>query len=152
MATKKTTTKKTATKKPAAKPATENVEATEATEAAVETIMARIQAGFKEAGVALNESGGIMDETRREIIMTLITNAQENTDATFNALRDVMEAESLTDSLRIQRDALREGIERNVAQVRGIASLTATGGRESMEPVADYLSSLRERARSGASA
>lgn len=146
MATAKKTTKKS-TKKTTAKKAAETH-----TESTVEPIFARIQAGFKEAGAALAETGAIADEKRRDILMTLIGNAQQNTDATFEALRDVMEADSLTESMRIQRDALREGIERNVAQVREVASLTATGSRESMEPVADYLSGLRDRVRSGANA
>ncbi len=146
MATAKKTTKKTAKKTTARKAAETQAETT------VEPILERIQAGFREAGAALAESGSIADEKRRDILMTLIGNAQDNTDATFEALRDVMQADSLTDSMRIQRDALREGIERNVAQVREVASLTATGSRESMEPVADYLANLRDRVRHGADA
>lgn len=150
--TKKTTTKKT-TAKTATKRATKAVaEAVNESESAVESIFARIQAGFKDAGSALAETGSIADEKRREILMTLISNAQANADATFEAMRDVMTADSLADSLRIQRDALREGIERNVAQVRTVASMTASGSRETIEPVTDYLASLRERARNGANA
>lgn len=149
MATKATTAKK---KAPAKKTAAKKTEAKVDSTDAVEPILARIQAGFKEAGVALAESGNIMGDKRREILMTLISNAQENTDATFEALREVMEAETVTDSLRIQRDALREGIERNVSQVRDVASLTASSSRESMEPVADYITTLRERVRPGADA
>ena len=153
--TKKTTTKKTAkkaaTKKTASKKAAPTVEA-EATEQDVESIFARIQDGFKEAGAALAESGGIMGEKRREVLMTMIENAQANTDATFEALRDVMEAQSVSESLRIQRDALREGIERNVAQVRDVASMAAEGSRDSVAPVAEYISQLREKARNGANA
>ena len=151
MATKKTT-KKTTAKKTTAKAAPKAAAAKATQDDNVEPILERIQAGFKEAGHALAESGAIMDDKRREILMTLIGNAQENTDATFEALREVMQAESVTDSLRIQRDALREGIERNVAQVRDVASLTATGSRESIEPVTEYIASLRERVRSGAEA
>ncbi|MBI1394275.1 MAG: hypothetical protein GC152_16215 [Alphaproteobacteria bacterium] len=152
MAPTKKTTKKT-TAKAAAKRATKKAaEAVNEAENSVESVFARIQAGFKDAGAVLAQTGTIADEKRREILMTLIANAQENTDATFEAMRDVMIAESLTDSLRIQRDALREGIERNVAQVRSVASMTATGSRETIEPVADYLSSLRERVRNGANA
>jgi len=152
MTTKKTT-KKTTPKKTAAKKATVKVEAAaDNAEKNVESILARIQAGFKEAGAALAESGSIMDDKRRDVLVTLIENAQENTDATFEALRDVMDADSITDSLRIQRDALREGIERNVAQVRNVASMTAESSRESFEPVTSYLTSLREKARSDANA
>ncbi|MEM1397001.1 MAG: phasin family protein [Pseudomonadota bacterium] len=143
------TTKKSG--KTSKKTSTTKVE-THEDEKSVESIFARIQSGFKDAGAALSETGSIADEKRRDILMTLISNAQENTDATFEAMREVMTADSLSDSLRIQRDALREGIERNVAQVRDVASMTSTGTRESMEPVADYLSSLRERVRNGASA
>lgn len=148
--TAKKTAKKTAAKtaKPRAKTAKIEVEA----EANVESILKRIQDGFKEAGAALAESGSIMDEKRREIILTLIENAQHNADSTFNALREVMEAESVSESLRIQRDALRDGIERNLSQVRDVAALTAQSGRESIEPVTGYLSSLREKVKSGARA
>ncbi|MEE2691865.1 MAG: phasin family protein [Pseudomonadota bacterium] len=148
MAAKKTTAKKATAK--TAKPRVK-AEAAEA-ETKVESILKRIQDGFKEAGAALAESGAIMDEKRREILLTLIENAQVNTDSTFNALRGVMEAESVTDSLRIQRDALRDGIERNLSQVRDVASLTAQSGRETIEPVAGYLASLRSKAKSGANA
>ena len=146
--TKKSAAKKTAAVKKATKKAAEKIEA--AAEENVESIMERIQAGFKDAGAAFAASGSIMDEKRREIVMTLIENAQENTDATFEALRDVMEAESVSESLRIQRDALREGIERNVAQVRTVASMTAETGRESIEPITGYVSALRERVRANA--
>ncbi|MEM9169650.1 MAG: phasin family protein [Pseudomonadota bacterium] len=146
----KKTTKKTARKTAAkAKPAAQTVDAADEN---VESILARIQSGFKEAGAALAASGSIMDDKRRSILMTLIENAQENTDATFDALRDVMEADTVADSLRIQRDALREGIERNVAQVRTVASMTAESGREVVEPVAGYVGTLRDRVRNGASA
>ncbi len=157
--TKKKTTKKTAAKKKTAKKAAPKKTAAktvkkqaEAADAHVESILQRIQAGFKEAGEALQESGHIMDEKRREVIMTIIENAQENTDATFEALRDAMDADSLAESLRIQRDALREGIERNVSQVRDVASMTAESSRESMEPVADFLSTLRKKASNSANA
>ena len=148
MAEKKTTTKKATAKKAAPKKAKAKVEA--APEKDVESILERIQAGFKEAGQALAESGAIMGDKRREVLVTLIENAQENTDATFEALRDVMEADTVSESLRIQRDALREGIERNVAQVRTVASMTAETGRESIEPITGYVSALRERVRANA--
>lgn len=148
-AEKKTKTADSATK--SAKPRTTRTTDAKAADAKepnrVEAILSRIQDGFKEAGAALSESGSVMDEKRREIILTLIENAQVNADATFSALRDVMESESLTDSLRIQRDALREGIERNVAQVRDLAALAAQSGRESVQPVAGYLSTLRPKSK-----
>jgi hypothetical protein len=147
------TAKKTVAAK-AAKPAkkAEKVETVSAEAKSVESILKRIQDGFRDAGAALAQSGSIADDKRREILLTLIENAQANADATFSALKDVMEAESLSDSLRIQRDALREGIERNVAQVRDVAALAAQSGRESIEPVTGYFSTLRDRVRSGARA
>jgi hypothetical protein len=154
MATKKATVKKTAkTEKPRATATKRAAEKTaETSENRVESLVKRIQENFAEVGAALQESGAVADEKRREIVMTLIENAQVNADATFAALRDVMEAETVADSLRIQRDALREGIERNVAQVRDLASLTAQSGREAVQPVAGYISSLRNRTKTGANA
>ncbi len=145
MAVKKTTKKTTKAAKPAtAKPAKAESAKVEASEK-VESILERIQQGFKEAGAALAESGSIMGDKRREILVALIENAQENTDATFTALREALDAETVTDSLRIQRDALRDSIERNVAQVRDIASLAAQSSRESFEPVTGYLANLRDK-------
>ncbi len=158
MATKKTAAKKSAEKatktaKPRAeKRAAEAKVETAAEGARVEAILTRIREGFAEAGAALQESGSVMDDKRREIVLTLIENAQVNADAAFNALREVMEADSVTESLRIQRDALREGIERNVAQVRDLASLTAQSSREAVQPVAGYIASLRNRTKSAANA
>ncbi|MEL7486937.1 MAG: phasin family protein [Pseudomonadota bacterium] len=147
------TTKKATKKTPAKKTAKAKAEAATAeAEQNVESILTRIQSGFKEAGAALSESGSIMGDKRREILMTMIENAQENADATFEALREVMEAESISDSVRIQRDALRHGIERNVAQVRDMATMTRDSSRESMEPVAEYLSTLRGKVKAGAEA
>lgn len=152
MTTKKTKTKTAAKKtvkkaKATAKAAKATVEAAaDETENKVESILKRIQDGFKEAGAALAESGAIMDDKRREVLVTLIENAQENADATFDALREVMEARSLADSLKIQREALRDGLDRNVAQIRDLASLTATSTRESVEPVGEYLAALRAKA------
>ena len=151
MATKKTaTTRKTATAKAAPKTAAKTETATREAKAKVETILGRIQQNFKEAGAALATSGHIADEKRREVLVTLIENAQANTDATFAALREVLESETLSDSLRIQRDALRDGIERNLAQVRDVAALAAQGGRETVEPVTEFVSSLREKVRARA--
>ncbi len=148
MATRKTT------KKAAAKPATAKSAAkTETAGAAkknVETIFERIQQNFKEAGAALASSGHIADEKRREVLVTLIENAQANADATFAALREVLESESLSESLRIQRDALRDGIERNLAQVRDVAALAAQGSRETVVPVTEFVASLREKVRARA--
>ncbi|MBY0421369.1 MAG: phasin family protein [Parvularculaceae bacterium] len=154
MATKKAAVKKaTKTAKPRAT-AKRVVETLESKDEAnrVGEIMKRIQDNFAEVGAALQESGSVMDEKRREIVLTLIENAQVNADATFAALRDVMEADSVTESIRIQRDALRAGIERNVAQVRDLASLTAQSGREAVQPVAGYISSLRSRTKTAANA
>lgn len=148
MATKKTT------KKAAAKPATAKsaakTETAGATKKNVETIFERIQQNFKEAGAALASSGHIADEKRREVLVTLIENAQANADATFTALREVLESESLSESLRIQRDALRDGIERNLAQVRDVAALAAQGSRETVVPVTEFVASLREKVRARA--
>lgn len=157
MATSKTTKKAAAGKRAApAKAAAKNAPPKARTTAEkpasenVETILARIQEGFKEAGAALASSGHIMDEKRREILVTLIENAQENANATFTALRNVMEAETIGDSLKIQREALRDGIERNLAQVRDVAALAAQSGRQSFEPVGEYFSNLREKVRARA--
>jgi hypothetical protein len=148
MAAKKTTKKTTKTAKPAAaKTAKAEAPKVVASEK-VESILERIQQGFKEAGAALAESGAIMGDKRREILVALIENAQENTDATFSALREALDAETVTDSLRIQRDALRDSIERNVAQVRDIASLAAQSSRESIEPVTGYFANLRDKVKS----
>ncbi|MEO1656977.1 MAG: phasin family protein [Pseudomonadota bacterium] len=127
-------------------------EAAAEAEEAVESIFARIRTGFKEAGAALADSGTIMGDKRREVLLTMLENAQTNADATFDALREVMEAESFGDSLRIQRDALREGIDRNVAQVRKVTSLTAEGSKETIAPVTEYLGQLRDKVRGGSSA
>lgn len=148
MATRKTTKKaaaKPATSKPAAK-----AETAGAAKKNVETIFERIQQNFKEAGAALASSGHIADEKRREVLVTLIENAQANADATFTALREVLESESLSESLRIQRDALRDGIERNLAQVRDVAALAAQGSRETVVPVTEFVASLREKVRARA--
>lgn len=148
MATRKTTKKaaaKPATSKPAAK-----AETAGAAKKKVESIFERIQQNFKEAGAALASSGHIADEKRREVLVTLIENAQANADATFAALREVLESESLSESLRIQRDALRDGIERNLAQVRDVAALAAQGSRETVVPVTEFVSNLREKVRARA--
>ena len=152
MATKKKMTKKASSAAKTAKPAIKAVrpESTGETKAKVESILGRIQQNFKEAGAALATSGHIADEKRREIMVTLIENAQANADATFSALREVMEADTLNDSLRIQRDALRDGIERNLAQVRDVAALAAQGSRETVEPVTEFFSGLRDKVRARA--
>ncbi len=134
------TTKKATTKKAAPKKDTEQLDEVEKKFA---SLVERLQLNLNEATSALKESGAIMDEKRREILLAVIENTQENTDATFDALRQVLESNSLSESLRIQRDAIRAGIERGVAQVRDVASLAAQGGKESITPVQGYLSSLR---------
>jgi len=155
--TKKTTTKtttktapKTAKKSPvkrARKAVEESVDnIAEASSQDFQSIVTRIRGGFGDAAAALTESGSKLDETRRDVMLAIIENAQENADLTFEALRDVMESDSMGDTLRIQRDALRETIERNLAQVREVSSLAAQGGKESFEPVSAYIGELRAKA------
>ncbi|MEL7028279.1 MAG: phasin family protein [Pseudomonadota bacterium] len=159
---KKTTTRKTAAKK-ATKPAAKKKAAPKAASAARQTsaerpeagaqteapnlqsILARIRAGFGEAAEALSEAGDKLGDTRREVLLTILEDAQENADQTFETLRDVIESDNLGDSLRIQREALRESIERSVAQVREISSIATEGGKASVEPVSEYVSKLRTR-------
>lgn len=153
-ATKKTTTKKTTAKSAAKKSPVkrtrkaveESVEdISEASQKDFQSIVSRVRGGFSDAAAALAESGGKLDETRRDVMLAIIENAQENADLTFDALREVMESDTMGDSLRIQRDALRESIERNLAQVREVTSLAAQGGKESIEPVTAYIDQLRSK-------
>lgn len=162
MATKKATKKKAtakvkATTKAKVKRAAASVEAvaeeaTETVENRFESIIGQIRSNLAEARDALAESGAVMDEHRRDIAMTMIANMQENADETFASLEDVVKADSVGETLKISRDALRSGIERNVRQVKEFAQATADSSKESVEPVADYISSLRTKVLPGADA
>ncbi|MEM9704590.1 MAG: phasin family protein [Pseudomonadota bacterium] len=110
----------------------------------LQSIMNRIRNGFGDAATALSETGDKLDDTRRDVMLAIIESAQENADHTFAALREIMDSETVGETLRIQRDAMRETIERNVAQVREISSLAAQGGRGSIEPLGSYITELRK--------
>ena len=123
-------------------------EVSEAAEKRFEGIIAQIRENLSEAREALAESGHVMDDRRREIAMQLIKNMQENADETFDSLEHVVNADSFGETLRISRDALRSGIERNVRQVKDIAEVAASSTRDSVEPVAEYFANLRDKASS----
>ena len=150
---KKTTAKtkaKTAKAKAAAEDTLENI--ADDAENRLSSIVEQIRDSLGEAREALAESGSVMDDRRRDIALQLIANMQENADETFASLQDVVTADSLGDTLRISRDALRSGIERNVRQVKDFAENATDSTRETVEPVGDYLSSLRDKVRNRADA
>ena len=163
MTAKKTTKKKATTKtttakvKVKAKSAASTAQATaeeasETVENRFGSIISQIRGNLAEAREALAESGAVMDEHRRDIAMTMISNMQENADETFASLEDVVNADSVGETLKISRDALRSGIERNVRQVKEFAQATADSSKESAEPMAEYISTLRTKVLPGADA
>jgi|GEM_PF-5930912 len=161
MAGKKTTKKKAAAKSTSAKTKAKRAvntakaateDATNVVENRFESIIGQIRDNLAEAREALAESGAVMDEHRREIAMTMISNMQENADETFASLEDVVKADSVGETLKISRDALRNGIERNVRQVKEFAQTAADSSKDSVEPVAEYLSTLRTKVLPGADA
>ena len=156
-ATKKKATAKATAAKTKAKRAVNNAkaaadDATDAVENRFDSIIGQIRDNLAEAREALAESGTVMDERRKEIAMTMISNMQENADETFASLEDVIKSDSVGETLKISRDALRSGIERNVRQVKEFAQTAAESSKDSVEPVADYISTLRTKVLPGKNA
>ena len=150
---KKTVKKAKATAKKAKEAAVEaTVEATENAENRFANIMDQIRDNLSEAREALSESGSVLDERRRDIAMQMIANMQENADETFASLEDLVNASSFGETLKISRDALRSGIERNVRQVKDIAEAASATTKDSVEPVAEYLNALGSKVRNRADA
>lgn len=102
-------------------------------------VVEQIRDGYKEAAEVLSETNSRMSTSRREVILAIIDNARTNSEQTFETLREVIEAESTGDSIRIQRDALRESIERQLTQVREVAQLAVDGSKNSLEPVGQFI-------------
>ncbi len=111
----------------------------------LQEIVGQMRENYAEAATALTQAGGKLDDTRREVMLAIIENAQENTDRTFYALKEMIDAEDLGDSLRIQREAVRETVEQMLMQVKDVSSLAASKGKESITPVTDYISKIRKK-------
>lgn len=106
-----------------------------------DSIISSIRSNLTEAREALVESNSRMTDQNREIAMTLINNMQENADETFASLQDVVRSESITDTLQISRDSLRNGIERNIRQVKELAEASSEARKDTIEPMTSFVKS-----------
>lgn len=109
------------------------------------TIMDRVRSNYVEAAVAVSQTNGKLEDARREVMFAILENTQENTDRIFDALRDMVDADSLGDALRIQREVVVESVEQMLQQVKDVSSLAADKGKDSVTPVGEYISKLRDK-------
>lgn len=97
--------------------------------------MSNARAKLAETTSALIETSELMTKNRHDVLLKILGNARVNAAHHYQTFRDVLASESLSESLDIQRDALREALGRNFEQVRDVASLAVEGSKASLKPV-----------------
>lgn len=137
---------KTATKAAAESVKAETTAQAKETEARVQNLVDRIQASVGELREALRESGGAFTDGNRELGLRVLTHAQTNAEAGFDALRKTLTAESVSDALKVQQDTVRDSIERNLDQARDIGSLINANAKSVTQPVAGFIREMRKEA------
>ena len=109
----------------------------------INRLVDRIQDSMSALRDVLRESGGAFTEGNRELGLRALSHAQTNAEAGFAALRETLGAESVSDALRVQQEAVRDSLERNLGQARDVGSLINENRKSITEPVSNYLREVR---------
>lgn len=110
----------------------------------VKSMTEKARASLLATTTAIVETSELLNKSQNAVILKVLENAQVNAEETFKTLRDVLAAESLTESFDIQRDALRASIERSLGQVREVTILAIDGSKAGYKPVNDLVAKTAE--------
>ncbi len=108
-----------------------------------EKLMETMRGNMKELQTALQKSGETMTESQREVAELLMAHARENMDESMKALRDVAQSGDIAESLRLQGNALRDSLSRNMRQIREVTELVSSGSQDAMKPLSQFFEQLR---------
>lgn len=105
---------------------------------------------FKNVRSTFAEVRETAGENRRKIGLKVIDHAQENAQKSFEAWRAFLEAKTIADAFKIQQDAVRSGLERNVKQVREVVELVTEANRASFKPIRSAFTADEKESRKAA--
>lgn len=80
----------------------------------------------------LRAAGSQMSEQGSQLGLTILSQAESNTQEAFRAMRAAAQANDLNEVMRIQSDYLREQGARSMAQAREVGDLIAAFGRNAI--------------------
>ncbi len=87
---------------------------------------------LRAAGEKMRAAGSQMTEQGSQLGLTILTQAESNTQEAFRAMRAAAQASDLNEVMRIQSDYLREQGNRSMAQAREVGDLIAQFGRNAI--------------------
>lgn len=80
----------------------------------------------------MHAAGSAMTENGSQLGMTILSQAEANTQEAFRAMRAAAQASDLNEVMRIQSDYLREQGARSMAQAREVSEMIAQFGRNAV--------------------
>ena len=80
----------------------------------------------------MRAAGSTMTENGSQLGLTILSQAEANTQEAFRAMRAAAQANDLNDVMRIQSDYLRDQGARSMAQAREVGEMIAQFGRSAI--------------------
>ncbi len=87
---------------------------------------------MQDAGERMRAAGSQMADQGSQFSLRILSQAEENTQEAFRAMRAAAQANDVNEVMRIQSDYLRAQGERSMAQVREVGELIAQFGRNAI--------------------
>ena len=106
-------------------------------------VFSKMSETFKSSTESLKETYGSVFDQQRKVGLQLIEYAEENAKHGFETWRAVLSSENVSDALKIQSEAVRESVERNIGNVRETAEMVTEINRDAFKPVGEMFSKLR---------
>lgn len=90
---------------------------------------------MKAAGERMQAAGSAMTEQGSQLGLTILTQAEANTQEAFRAMRAAAQARDLSEVMKIQSEYLREQGSRSLSQAREVGEMIAQFGRSAVGQV-----------------
>ncbi len=110
--------------------------------AATSGIFSKLSESMKTSSESFRETYGSLLDQQRKLGLQLLEYAEENTKHGFDTWRAVINSENINDAVKIQTEAVREGVQRNMTQARETAELVNEIGRDTFRPVGEFVSKV----------
>lgn len=85
-----------------------------------------------QAAERMRAAGGAMTEQGSQLGLTILSQAEANTQEAFRAMRAAAQASDVNEVMKIQSDYMREQGARSMAQAREVGELIANFGRNAI--------------------
>jgi hypothetical protein len=108
--------------------------------------VSRVQDGLRDAGEAFREAGEVFGSEGRKVALKLVSNAQDNVEWSFDALRDTIQAPTFAHAVKIQQNAVTELFRRSIRQIREVSEIVGESGTKTLKPISKLVASVRKAA------